>query len=454
MFVWNLLSESGNRWTAVDHRRADAATQFTFALDREYRRGLRVLVLGIGALSLWASLVPLSAAVTAPGTLVVQSSVKKIQHPTGGVVAEIVATDGMHVKKGDLLVRLDATQVRANLRVVKQQLDEAEARTIRLVAERDGTDDLKSAPENAALDRTSDFEQLIISERSLFKARASARQGQKEMLHNRIDQFSEEIAGLEAQIKSKNEQIEFVNTELQGVETLYDKKLVPLARLTTLQREAARLRGDRAQMQSSIAETKSKISEASLQVMQIDQEFRTEVMKDLRQTQDKKAELAQKIVAAQDQLDRIDIRAPTDGVVQQLSVHTIAGVIEPAATIMEIVPDFDALQIELQLHPNDIDSVQIGQRTKIRLSAFDRTTPELNGMVSYISADLNHDKQTNAAYYTVRVELPAQEVGRLGKLQLVSGMPAEVFLQTGRRTMLSYLTKPIRDQWERAFTER
>jgi len=345
--------------------------------------------------------------------------------------------------------------VRASLEVVKQQLDEAKARILRLVAERDGTGELKLRTEISARDdRTPDLEQLIVSEKSLFNARASAREGQKGMLRNRVDQLGEQIAGLEAQIKSKNEQIELVANELQGVKTLFDEKLVPLTRLSALQRESARLRGDLAQAQSTIAETKSRISEASLQIMQVDHDFRTEVMKDLRETQDKEAELAQKIVATQDQLERIEIRAPTDGVVQQLSVHTIGGVITPAETILELVPDHDALQIELRLHPNDIDQVHVGQKTNVRLTAFDRTTPEVNGKVSYVSADLNHDKQTNSAYYTVRVDLTSQEVDRLGGLQLVSGMPAEVFLQTGSRTMLSYLTKPIRDQWERTFIER
>lgn len=200
---------------------------------------------------------------------------------------------------------------------------------------------------------------------------------------------------------------------------------------------------------------KSKISEAELQIIRIDQDFRTKVMKDLCEAQDKEAELVEKTVAAQDLLRRLDLSAPTSGIIQQLSVHTVGGVISPGEVVMEIVPDSDALQIEARLPPQDIDHVHFGQRRYVRFSAFNqRTTPQLEGVVSYVSADLSRDPRTNAAYYIIRVTLPKKERRRLGNLQLVSGMPAEVLLETGSRTMMSYILKPISDQLQRTFSER
>jgi HlyD family secretion protein len=222
-----------------------------------------------------------------------------------------------------------------------------------------------------------------------------------------------------------------------------------------LQRETARIEGERVQLMSAIAETKSKIGEAQLQIVRIDQDFRTDVVKELGETQGKEAELEQRGIAARDLLERIEIRAPTSGIVHQLSAHIIGGVIRAGDAIIEVVPDSDDLQIEARLQPTDIDQVRVGQKAFIRFSAFNqRVTPQLVGLVSYVSADVSHDQQTNAAHFTVRMTLPEDERRRLGGLQLVSGMPAEVFMQTGSRTMMSYLLKAITDQMRRAFVEQ
>ena len=361
----------------------------------------------------------------------------------------------MRVAAGDLLVRLDATQTQANLQMVSKQLDELRARIARLVAERDGLDRPQIPSELKARSTEDAVRSLLASEDSLFKARLNARTSQKDLLQGRVAQLSEEISGLEAQVASKAKQLELIAGEMTGVQDLYDKRLVPLTRLTTLQRETARIEGERGQLTSAIAETKSKIGEAQLQIVRLDQDFRTDVVKELGETQGKEAELVERGVAARDQLDRIEIRAPTSGVINQLSVHTIGGVIRAGDTIMEIVPDTDDLQIEARLQPNDIDQVRTGQKAFVRFSAFNqRLTPQLIGAVSYVSADTSHDQQTNAPYFTVRIALSEDELRRLGGLQLVPGMPAEVFMQTGSRTMMSYLLKPITDQLHRAFIER
>jgi HlyD family secretion protein len=428
-------------------------TGLTF--ERELKAGLRVLAAATVLAGGWAALMPLAGAVVVPGNLVVQSNVKTIQHPTGGVVADIAVHNGMRVSASDLLLRLDATQAQASLQVVSKQLDEFRARSTRLVAERDGLSRPEIPTEMATRLDDSAVKNLLAAEGMLFTARATARDSQKELLRSRVSQLHEEIAGLDAQVASKAKQLELIAGELTGVQELYEKRLVPLARLTALQRESARIEGERGQLISAIAETKAKIGEAQLQIVRIDQDFRTDVVKELGEAKGKEAELVERGVAARDLLDRIEIRAPTSGVIHQLTAHTIGGVIRAGDTIMEVVPDSDELQIEARLQPNDIDQVRIGQKAFTRFSAFNqRVTPELAGVVSYLSADISRDQQTNAAYFTVRVTLPEEERRRLAGLQLVSGMPAEVFMQTGSRTMLSYLLKPITDQLQRAFIER
>jgi HlyD family secretion protein len=425
------------------------------SFEGQRRAGGRVLAIALVAGGGWASFVPISGAVVIPGTVVSETSVKKIQHPTGGIIAGILVTDGAHVRKGDILVNLDDTQVRANFQVVMKQLEEIKARIARLTAERDGRDDQTLMRKTAAEKRTANDEQLLTSESSLLEARANARRSQRELLRKRIAQLNEEIGGLEAQIKSKQTQSDLIAQELEGVQELYDKRLVPLTRLTTLQREAARLDGERGQLVSTTAETRSKIDESELQLVKLDQDFRAEVMKDLREAQDKEAELTERVVAAKDQLAHIDLRAPVTGIVHQLAVHTIGGVVTPAEVMMVIVPESDELQIDARLPPNEIDQVHKGQNTLVRFSAFNqRTTPELRGIVSRVSADITRDQQSSVGYYTVRVSLPGGEFARLGELQLIAGMPAEVFVQTGSRTMMSYLFKPISDQLHRMFRER
>lgn len=430
-------------------------TGVQWAFEHELRIGLRVLftaaVLGGG----WAAFVPLAGAVVVPGNLVVQSNVKNIQHPTGGVVAEIDVHDGSRVQTGKLLLRLDATQARAGLQMVSKQLDEVRTKIARLVAERDGLARMEVPAELASRSADETVKSLLASEDSLFKARLTARQSQKDLLQGRVAQLTEEISGLEAQLDSKAKQLQLIAGELNGVQELYDKHLVPLARLTALQRDSARIDGERGQILSSIAETKSKIGETQLQMVRADQDFRTDVVKELGEAQGKEAELVERSVSARDLLDRIEIHAPVSGIVHQLAAHTIGGVIRPGDTIMEIVPDAEDLQMEARLQPRDIDQVRTGQPAFVRFSAFNqRVTPQLTGAVSYVSADTSHDPQTGAPYFTVRVVLSDQERRRLAGQQLVPGMPAEVFMQTRSRTMMSYLLKPIADQMRRAFVEQ
>jgi HlyD family secretion protein len=417
--------------------------------------GLVVVLLLAGGLGGWASTAQISGALIAPGQIVVESNVKKVQHPTGGVVGEVRARDGDVVKSGDIVVRLDDTVTKANLAIVTKNLDAALARAARLQAEQRGLDKIEFPKQ--LLDRTDDpdVKALVASEGKLFEVRVNGRTGQKAQLRERITQLNEEIAGLAAQEKAKDQEIVLVQNELSGVRDLYDKRLVQISRLTTLERDAARLNGERAQYIASRAQAKGKITEIELQIIQIDKDVVSEVSKDLRETNDKIGELIERKVTAEDQLRRVDIRAPQDGMVLQSTVHTVGGVVTAGDTLMLIVPQADDLQVEAKVNPADIDKLQVGQKTLLRLSAFNqRTTPELNGVVTRVSPDVTTDQRTGQTYYTIRVSMPPEEVARLGEVKLIPGMPVEAFVQTGDRTMLSYLMKPLSDQLMRAFRER
>jgi HlyD family secretion protein len=417
--------------------------------------GLSVVGVLAGGLGSWAATQAISGALIAPGQIVVESNVKKVQHPTGGVVGELRARDGDVVKAGDVLVRLDDTVTKASLAIVTKNLDALWARAARLEAEQKGLDRIIFPMQ--LLDRTNDPDvyNLMKSELKLFEVRVNGRSGQKAQLRERITQLNQEIAGLSAQEKAKDQEIALVEKELDGVRQLYDQHLVQISRLTALERDAARLNGERAQYIASRAQAKGKIAETELQIIQVDKDVVSEVSKDLREANDKIGELVERKVTAEDQLRRVDIRSPQDGMVEQVTVHTVGGVITAGDTIMLVVPQTDDLQVEAKVNPHDIDKLQVGQRTLLRLSAFNqRTTPELNGVVSRVSPDVTTEQRTGQSYYTIRVSMPPEEIARLGEVKLIPGMPVEAFVQTGDRTMLSYLMKPLHDQLMRAFREK
>jgi HlyD family secretion protein len=417
--------------------------------------GLAIALVLAGGLGGWASTAEISGALIAPGSIVVESNVKKVQHPTGGVVGEVRARDGDLVKAGDVVVRLDDTVTKASLAIVTKNLDGLWARAARLQAEQQGLDQV--AFPKMLLDRADDpdVRTVIASETKLFEVRVNGRVGQKAQLRERITQLNEEIAGLAAQEKAKDQEIALVEKELAGVRDLYEKHLVQISRLTTLERDAARLNGERAQYIASRAQAKGKITETELQIIQVDKDMVSDVSKDLRETNDKIGEFVERKVTAEDQLRRVDIRAPQDGMVLQSTVHTVGGVITAGDAIMMIVPQTDDLQVEAKVNPQDIDKLQIGQKTLLRLSAFNqRTTPELNGVVSRVSPDVTTEQRTGQSYYTIRVSMPPGEIARLGEAKLIPGMPVEAFVQTGDRTLMSYLVKPLSDQLMRAFRER
>ncbi len=410
------------------------------------------LVLGLGG---WAATAQISGALIAQGSIVVDSNVKKVQHPTGGVVGEVFVRDGDHVKAGDVLVRLDETVTRANLAIVTKGLTELYARKARLAAERDGADTMTVPPELADHLGDPEVKDALSSERKLFELRRQDRLGQKQQLQERIRQLQEQITGLAAQQDAKDKGIALVEQELQGVRDLWQKNLIQLNRLTSLQREEAQLQGERGQLTAQVAEAKGKIAEIQLQIIQVDEDLSSDVAKELRDIDSKIGEYVERKVTAEDQLKRTDIRAPQDGIVFQSTANTVGGVIAAGDPIMLIVPESDNLMVEVKVDPKDIDQVQFGQPVVLRFTSFNvRTTPELNGTVSRIAADTTTDQRTGQSYYLVRISMTAAEMKRLGDVKLTPGMPVEAFIETGQRTMLSYLVKPLHDQLMRAFREK
>jgi len=425
------------------------------SINRHMLAGLVIVIVLAGGVGGWAGGMTLSGALIAQGSVVVDSNVKKVQHPTGGIVGELRVRDGDRVKQGDVVVRLDDTVTRANLAIVTKGLDELYARKARLESERDGLDAVKFPPDLLARAEEPDIAAIVDGERKLFGLRRNARVGQKEQLRQRVEQLREEISGLKAQRESKEKETKLIEREKEGVYDLWKQKLVPLTKLTELERSAVRLEGEAGQLVAQTAQAAGKVSETELQVLQIDRDLSSEVAKETREIDGKIGEFVERKVTAEDQLKRVDIRAPQDGMVFQSNVHTVGGVITAGDAIMLVVPDADNLTVEAKVNPQDIDQIRPGQVALLRLSAFNqRTTPEIFGTVTRISADTATDQRTGQTYYTLRIAMAAEEVAKLGEVKIVPGMPVEAFVQTGDRTMISYLIKPLHDQLMRMFREK
>ncbi|MCB1515619.1 MAG: HlyD family type I secretion periplasmic adaptor subunit [Hyphomicrobiaceae bacterium] len=414
------------------------------------------VVLGLfGGFGLWAARTELAGAVIAPATVVVESSVKKVQHPTGGIVGAIHVRNGDLVREGDLLITLDDTQTRANLQILTNQIVETSARLARLTAEQTGAATLRFPDEIEQWSTDTAVSQIINGETVLFDSRRLSLEGQEKQLRERILQFEKEIAGLTAQRAAKATEIELISSELASLATLEQKRLVPASKMIALRREAARLKGEHAQIEAGIAQAKGRIAEVEIVILQQVQQFKKEVAAETRDAQARQAELSERRVAAEDQLKRINILAPVTGHVHQLAVHTVGGVVSPAEPILLIVPDGDALTLDAQVAPRDREQIALGATAKIRFAAFNqRTTPEIEGRVKLIAADLSEDRRTGLPYYSVRIAISDGELARIAGATLVPGLPADVQIRTESRTALSYLVKPIEDQFAKAFRER
>jgi HlyD family secretion protein len=429
----------------------------TEALIRAHLRiGLAAALLIAGVTTAWSIFIKLDSAVVTQGVVVVESNIKKVQHPTGGVVGAINVREGQVVKEGEVLLRLDETATRTALGIVTNELTAVRARASRLIAERAGASAIVFADDlvkRADADR--DVSLVLQGETQMFKARSATRQGQKEQLIERVGQLTEELRGLGEQSSSLERQLTVAREELANLRDLQARKLTTVPRITALEREIARNEGALGETIARVASSRGKISETGLQIVQLDKDHATEVAKELRETETKINELQERRVAAEDQLRRVDIRSPIAGVVHQLAVHTVGGVVNATEALMQIVPQTERLIVEVRIAPQDIDQVHVGQDARVRFTAFNqRTTPELNGKLFRVANDVTKDAQTGVMYFLGGVSIPDEELQRLRGPKLIAGMPADAFIRTGERTFASYLVKPLSDQMQRSMRER
>lgn len=426
--------------------------------DRADRVGGRVVLgLAFGLLLLagaggWAGTAQLSGAVIAQGAVKVDRNLRVVQHRDGGIVSEIAAREGDAVQEGQVLIRLDDAQTRAELSIVRMQLAELSIRKARLLAERDGLSDIDL--QDTMISDRGHFAQLMAGERRLLQGNLQHRRSLKDQLALSIEQLSEEIRGLTGQRASKVREIELAEAEYHKLKGLADNKLIEGGRVYNAERELTRLQGDRDEIEAGVARAKARISEINLQIIAVDETARTEAQRELSGIEPKLAELRDRGTAIEDRLLRTDIRAPIAGIVNELAVNTLGGVITPAEKLVTIVPAGAELKIAAQLAPVDIDQVRVGQSARLRFTAFNqRTTPELSGVISYISAATAIDETTGQPHYLAEISLAETELSRLGGNRLRPGMPLEVFISTEKRTALSYFTKPLADQFSRALRE-
>lgn len=408
-----------------------------------------LLAVGCGG---WAAVAQINGSVIAQGIVKVDQNLKIIQHRDGGIISQIAVREGDRVEAGQVLLRLEDMQTKAELSIVNSQLSELVARRARLIAERDGMEAIPVPQQDTVL--VSEADLVRYGEVRLFVGNRQHRESQKEQLGNEIVQLEQEVKGLKAQRDAKARELEVVEAEHDKLKGLVERKLIEASRIFGITRDLARLSGEIGEIDAGIARARARASSIRLQIIAIDENARTEAQRELSAVATKISELNDRRIAIEDRLSRTDIRAPLSGIVNELSVHTIGGVITPAETLATIVPERATLKIEAKLAPTDVDQVVVGQSAKLRFSAFNqRTTPELKGEIAYVSAASARDPATNTTHYLADVRIDASEFEKLAGQPLKPGMPVEVFVATQERSAMTYLTKPFMDQFAKAFRE-
>lgn len=409
----------------------------------------------VGGMGGWAASTALSNAVVGQGTVIIDQNVKKIQHLTGGIVSELMAREGAHVQAGDVLLRLDSASVKANLAIIDSNLAQLYVRRARLQAERVGATEFSVDDVTANGIDIAASKNLVDGEVQLFNARRSSLVGMRKQLEERKAQLAEEIQGETLQLASIDEATKLVDQEYDAASKLYDQQIVTMQRVNSLKRQRVELDGNRGERLSSRAQAEGKIAEINLQILQLDEDRRTENSKDLTDVEAKVSEMQERRIAAVDQLNRLELRAPANGRIYQLTVHTVGGVVNPGEVLMLLAPDQRDLTIEAKIATRDIDQLTLGQKVDIRFSAFDqRTTPEVKGDVVSISPDVVTEQRSGVDYYPVRIKPEPSSLEKLTNMALYPGMPAEVFIKVADRSVISYMTKPLMDQISHTFREQ
>ncbi|WP_371229190.1 HlyD family type I secretion periplasmic adaptor subunit [Pseudomonas sp. QE6] len=421
--------------------------------DRKIRRlGLAIVGVTFGLFGTWAAFAPLDGAVYAPGVVTVQTYRKTVQHLEGGIVKEVLVHDGDIVKRDDPLIVLDDAQLRFEYEMTRSQLIAAKAMEARLKAERDSLPAIDFG-EIADLASTRG-EEARQSETQVFNARQGSRQGQIAVLRERIGQLNQQIGGLEAVIDAKLQLEKSYSGEIAELSDLLKQGFVDKQRLVEQERKLGMLKSEVADHRATINRARLQINETQLQILQVDKDFNSEVAKQLAEVQTKIYDLREKTSSLEDRLSRIVIRAPESGMVIGMTVHTVGGVVHPGTPLLDIVPSISELIIEAQVPPVDIDRIAIGKRADIRFSAFNAaTTPVIEGEVASVSADRLVNEKSGTPYYLARVRVTEHGVRTLGERKLVPGMPADVLIITGQRTLLQYLMQPARNALAQSMIE-
>jgi HlyD family type I secretion membrane fusion protein len=409
-----------------------------------------LLIAGIGG---WAATSELSGAVVGQGQIKVDKDLRAIQHIDGGIIRKINVRKGDVVTERQILFQLDDAVLKSERQILQGQLTEYSAKRLRLLAERDNMKAIPALQGEDALGIRASKE--IENETRLFHGNLERRASQIEQLKLGIVQIEQELKGLNAQKDSNSSELTLVESEADKVDGLKRKGLIEGTRVFNNARDLTKLRGEGGQIEASIARSLSRKNEIELQILAVDEDARNEAQKQLSEIEPRISELNERYTAVLDRLQRLEIRSPIDGTINEITINTIGGVITPAQKLLTIVPMNAALQVEVKVQPTDIDQIYMGQDVKLRFSAFSaRETPELGGLVAFISPATSTDPANGQTFYTVQVEIADGELAKLNGKKLVPGMPVESFIQTESRTALSYLLKPMIDQFRRAFREQ
>ena len=413
---------------------------------------LLILVFGLGA---WSVMTKIAGAVVASGVIEVASTRQIVQHDEGGVVAEIRVKDGDYVDAGEVLIRLDGTLLRSELAIVEGQLFELLALLDRLRAERDEADTLTFAPDLLQLIATHpNVQRVVDGQADLFVARQTSIREESARLQERIQQLTEQITGIDAQTSAITRQHAIVVAELEGQEQLLEHGLTQISKVSALQREEAGLSGQLGELIATRAQVLGQIAEIEIEILRLRSNRREEAITTLIDLQYSAVELRERRLSLTERIDRLDIKAPRSGVIYGLQVQTLRSVITAAEPILYIVPQDSYLVIRTRINAIDIDQLEINQQATLRFSAFDtRTTPELAGYVTNISADIFTDEATGASFYSAELLPMEGELEKLNDNQILPGMPVEVLIRTGDRSPMAYLLKPLAGYFYRAFRE-
>lgn len=426
-----------------------------WSANRPLIGGFLTIVLLVAGFGGWGFLTSISGAIISSGLIEVEQNRQVVQHPDGGVVAEIDVKDGQTVAAGDVLVRLDGNLLNSELVIVEGQLFETMARRARLEAERDDSDTLVFADELTSMGTTRpDVTEQIEGQRRLFAARRDTVVQQTAQLEKRQEQISAQVQGVDAQRVSLATQLDLISQELADQQKLLDKGLAQASRVLSLERETARLQGQDGELIASRAQSEGRATEVEIEILRLAAVRREEANTQLRDLGPRALELAERRRALVERIARLDIRAPVSGIVLGMLVTTPRSVIRPAEPVLYLIPQDRPLVIATQVQPIHIDEVFVGQSVKLVMSAFSsRTTPELSGHVVLVSADALTDQRTQMTFYRAEIELDPGEIDKLGSLVLLPGMPVEAFIQTDKRSPMAYLVKPFTDYFSRAFRE-